>query len=433
MNRRERLVTSVGEFLQPGFREAVEAPARAVTDEERLARFRVVFHHAWDRVPFHHAKYAAAGLGPESVRSLSALGEVPFLTKEELLGAAPLDARRRPLVALASGGTGGAQARTRLDLDAVLKRYRRLLAILRGLGWRMGEPVAAFHPVEYSLGRMLKNALREASPVRAGFELAQQVLLYRLLHNRLNLYYDGSAFEEDAAADFVSALRRRPPALVLSRPDALFALARGARRAGLHWPSVRRVVCVGAQLTEGMRLELEDDFACQVRNLYASTELGYVGLSCEASGTAVHVDEERCLVEVDPSGELVVTDFENLCMPMIRYRTGDLGEWVGHCSCGRPGRLLRLHGRVRAHAAPAGGSSLREEDLVEFLASRHELQALQLRLWADGAHLSLRPHGLEPARKAAVRDAFIARFGFAPALDADAFARTPSGKHAYIV
>ncbi|NTU64978.1 MAG: cytochrome c, partial [Chloroflexi bacterium] len=33
-----------------------------------------------------------------------------------------------------------------------------------------------------------------------------------------------------------------------------------------------RVVCVGAQLTEGMRLELEDDFACQVRNLYASTE-----------------------------------------------------------------------------------------------------------------------------------------------------------------
>ena len=51
--------------------------------------------------------------------------------------------------------------------------------------------------------------------------------------------------------------------------------------------------------------------------------------------------------EVEEVGEIVATGFNNYAMPLIRYRTGDLGAWSARgCACGRPFRLLsRLEGR----------------------------------------------------------------------------------------
>jgi len=47
-------------------------------------------------------------------------------------------------------------------------------------------------------------------------------------------------------------------------------------------------------------------------------------------------------------GEIVVTSLHNYAMPLIRYRIGDMGSWLGQeCTCGRGSALLReVSGRV---------------------------------------------------------------------------------------
>ncbi|WP_324616627.1 phenylacetate--CoA ligase family protein [Ornithinimicrobium avium] len=53
-------------------------------DEHILARIQQVMAYAWENAPFYRAKWSAAGLEPEDVRSLEDFGRVPVVTKAEL-------------------------------------------------------------------------------------------------------------------------------------------------------------------------------------------------------------------------------------------------------------------------------------------------------------------------------------------------------------
>lgn len=69
-------------------------------------------------------------------------------------------------------------------------------------------------------------------------------------------------------------------------------------------------------------------------------------------------------VPMGERGELVVTNFQNLGSPLIRYRTGDLANFVEQeCACGEPGPLLQIWGRVAEDSVRAGGFELRREML----------------------------------------------------------------------
>ena len=83
-----------------------------------------------------------------------------------------------------------------------------------------------------------------------------------------------------------------------------------------------------------------------------------VATECLTARDGLHVQEDHFLVEVvDPAdgsplppgaeGELVFTTLTKEALPLIRYRTGDLGAIsLEPCACGRTtARLIRLGGR----------------------------------------------------------------------------------------
>lgn len=70
---------------------------------------------------------------------------------------------------------------------------------------------------------------------------------------------------------------------------------------------------------------------------YGLAELPSVGTPCLYN---THVSMETGVIEVI-NGEIVVTDFNNYVMPVIRYRTGDEGKIKdGDCPCGRKHPIL---------------------------------------------------------------------------------------------
>ena len=91
---------------------------------------------------------------------------------------------------------------------------------------------------------------------------------------------------------------------------------------------------------------------------YAAVDTGPVGYQCEHLDGALHhvckdfvnlelVDqEENFIKEPNTPGEIVVTDINRYMMPIIRFRTGDMGRFVDiNCPCGFKGKTFELLGR----------------------------------------------------------------------------------------
>ena len=105
-------------------------------------------------------------------------------------------------------------------------------------------------------------------------------------------------------------------------------------------------------LTAESRSLIESTFGCRVFNRYGSREFAVIASECDAH-QGLHISAENLLVEVlvngvpttDQDGEIVITDLTNFAMPLIRYRTRDMGRLeMRACRCGRGLPLLHLTG-----------------------------------------------------------------------------------------
>jgi phenylacetate-CoA ligase len=153
------------------------------------------------------------------------------------------------------------------------------------------------------------------------------------------------------------------PACLSSKPSVLEMLADLAPEPPAPEPTAppapgRQPVFIlssGSLLGAELRRNLERKLATRVVDTYGMTEFGLIASECPAG--ALHIDTSALVVEVvgddgapvpdGEAGELVLSSVLNLAMPLLRYRTGDLGVVeTGPCACGRrTPRLARLLGR----------------------------------------------------------------------------------------
>jgi phenylacetate-CoA ligase len=116
----------------------------------------------------------------------------------------------------------------------------------------------------------------------------------------------------------------------------------------------------GEPWTDGLRAQIDRALGIKAINFYGLSEMCGPGVAseCLAARDGLHVNEDHFLPEViDPAtgtplppgtpGELVFTTLTKEALPLIRYRTGDLGAIATEpCPCGRTTvRLTQLGGR----------------------------------------------------------------------------------------
>lgn len=179
------------------------------------------------------------------------------------------------------------------------------------------------------------------------------------------------------------------PTVLIGIPSILIQLAETvkARRLDIR---VRTVLYGGEHLGVTARALLTDVLGCEaiLSAGYASVDAGLVGYQCSHSvGTAHHLLANHQYLEiVDPesgaaqpkgtAGEIVVTNLDRRLMPIIRYRTGDLGKRVdGICPCGRPGPRFELLGRC-GDVIRVGSVSIYPEAIASVLGRVDEVSRL---------------------------------------------------------
>jgi phenylacetate-CoA ligase len=276
------------------------------------------------------------------MRSLDELAKVPFALKSDLRESYPfglLAVPREELVRVhASSGTHGKPTvvgYTRADLETwteLMARCMTMAGVRPGMlihnanGYGLFTGGLGFHQGGERIGATVV-------PVSSGMTARQAMLL----------------------RDFGAHV-------LVSTPSYALVIAQALEDAGVHPTTTPLELGLfgGEPWTEGLRTQIDRALGIKAVNFYGLSEMCGPGVAveCISARDGLHVNEDHFIVEViDPeserpvapgtTGELVFTTLTKEALPLIRYRTGDLGAiTLGACRCGRTtARLIRLGGR----------------------------------------------------------------------------------------
>lgn len=149
------------------------------------------------------------------------------------------------------------------------------------------------------------------------------------------------------------------PNVVLGLPSMIIQLAEeiGRRKLDLK---IEKILYGGEHFSDEALKFLKTEVGAKLIHSagYASVDAGPIGYQCpENSGGVHHLLSEYTFLEIiDPdsgkpvekgeAGEIVVTNFNRKLMPVVRYRTGDMGRFLSRsCTCSHNTPLFELLGR----------------------------------------------------------------------------------------
>jgi phenylacetate-CoA ligase len=191
-------------------------------------------------------------------------------------------------------------------------------------------------------------------------------------------------------------------------------------RLALHAPGVlkpQEVVLGGEDVTRAAQSLISQAMGAPARNSYGLREVGPVARECGV-GDGLHIFEDLVHVEVcDPDGtplpasqrgEIVVTSLWNRGMPILRYRTGDMGSLdTTPCPCGlRTSRIAGLTGRAYGVLLTPTGQQLNVGPLREAIEALDVLEYAIIQTSAT----SMRIEVSDGSRHAAAVEAVVAEW-----------------------
>ncbi|MEW5920742.1 MAG: phenylacetate--CoA ligase family protein [Bacillota bacterium] len=125
---------------------------------------------------------------------------------------------------------------------------------------------------------------------------------------------------------------------------------------------IKRILCAGepGANVPATKKRIEEVWNARVYDHVGGTETGGWSYECTFQPGGVHVNEALCLVELvdlengepieelNKPGKIIITTFDRLAQPCIRFDSKDVSMWGEACACGRTFRILKggIHGRT---------------------------------------------------------------------------------------
>ncbi|HRH73120.1 MAG TPA: phenylacetate--CoA ligase [Zoogloea sp.] len=333
---------------RPYWDEALETQPRADWDSLKLQLLQKHLLHAYDHSLFYRARFDAAGVHPEEVRSLDDIRRFPFINKQTL--------RDRQLAVPPFG-----------DLVAVPERDIVYISASSG---STGVPTASPFSstdfdewIDYEARQFWSSGLRPedryAHSLNFSLFVGGPCVLGAQKLGALSIHAGTVPSER-----LLAILRQFQVTAMWTTPSYAWYLGETAIKEGIDLRkdlAVRRIFVAGepgGSIPE-TRQRIEDLWGASVYDYYGLSDIfGSCAGMCEEKD-GLHWAEDHILVEVlhpdtnEPveeggRGELVLTTLRKTARPMVRFRTGDIVSFTSEpCGCGRTSiRLQGVHGRL---------------------------------------------------------------------------------------
>jgi len=301
------------------FLDPIETAPRAELEALQLERLQWTLKHAYDNVPRYKAKFDAAGVHPDDVKTLADLAKFPFTTKQDLRDAYPFDMFAVPREQIsrihASSGTTGKPTvvgYTRNDIETWANLVARSI---RAAGGRPGDIVH----IAYGYGLFTGGLGAHYGAEKLGCTVVPM---------------SGGQTEKQ-----VQLICDFKPRIIMVTPSYMLNLIEEFERQGLDpRESSLEIGIFGAEpWTNAMRTEIERRAGIDAVDIYGLSEVMGPGVAneCVETKDGPVIWEDHFIPEIinpltgevvpdGEEGELVFTSLTKEALPIIRYRTRDL-------------------------------------------------------------------------------------------------------------
>ena len=313
------------------FNPKLEKLPRAKIKELQLKKLKKIVKNTYENIPFYKKKFKELKIKPENIKTLSDIQKLPLTTKDDLRHDAPFGFMATSLdkcIELhASSGTTGTPVTvcyTPNDIEVWSEVMARCLS-MSGLTKKdvFQNPIPygtftgafGFHYGAQKIGALV---------VPSGMGQSERQI-------KLMQYY---------GTTFISGVASYAMRLSEVAKDMDVDLKKLKVRNGLF----------GAEtFSSGLKKRLMEIWDLDVHDVYGLTEMCGPGVSTDCDQhNGLHLWEDHFLVEcldpqtlepvdIEEEGELVLTTLSKEGMPLLRYRTRDIGKLIDEkvCDCGR--------------------------------------------------------------------------------------------------
>ncbi len=288
--------------------------------QKRLIDRRIVkeIHSAYKNVPFYRKRYDRAGVDIKSIKGISDLKKLPFLTKQDIMDNFPKDIVSEKVdidkchYSATTGSTG--KALPFVFNDKTMSYYiNTTMRVYTMIGYK---PWYKAVYVKYT---------NIDSPNFGPF--------FRFVHVPSTI----SVLEQ------IKLIGKEKPDLLVGYASIILEIANTVTPEDLK--NIKpKMISVNSELsTKDQRDFISSVFKCPVYDEYSTEETWMIAAECRhhkyhlfADNVWVEfLDKQGNEIKNGDSGEIVLTTTHSPAMPFIRYRIGDRGRaFKGVCSCG---------------------------------------------------------------------------------------------------
>lgn len=321
--------------------------SREDLEKLQLAKLKRIINQAYYHVPYYRERFDQLKLKPEDVKTLGDIRKLPYLSKDDIrsnlfFSLFSDNYNKKNILRITTSGSTGEPLVLFVDKEQLNLRFA---STLRGMGWagyRFGDKqIRLWHQ---TIGMNKIQVIRE----KIDAFLCRRMFIPAYKMNLENI------------DEIIGKIKRYKPTFMDGYAESLNLIAQYCKTRKVKDVKVRGIISSAQTLPKTSREIIERYLRTKVYDKYGSREFSGIAYQCEARD-GYHVTAESYIVEIIKNnrparaggiGEVVITDVTNMCMPIIRYRIGDLAGVVDNskpCICGRNlPRIEGIKGRIQA-------------------------------------------------------------------------------------
>jgi len=345
-----------GKFFrkQYGFLQKSQWWSREQIEKYQFEKLTKLLHHAYKNVPYYKNIFDERNLKPSDIKSLQDLKKIPILTKKSIQDQLPnLLAKNIPSHRLQYVTTGGS---TGIPLGIYIEN-----GVTNAKEWAFVWTQWAWAGYKFKDKKVvLRGDLidRFINGKRAWWQ-----------HDFFNRALILSSYEMTDAnlKKYIEKIKKFNPDIIQGYPSTIEVIAKYMQNHLIEINGIKAVLTSSENLYPAQRKLIESQFKAPIFDLYGHIEGTIMAAECEMHN-GYHIFPEYGIIElIDKNGtsvtndgeigEIVATGFNNLAVPLIRYKTMDLAVYSkSKCKCGREYPLLkRIEGRLQEFIVTKNG------------------------------------------------------------------------------
>jgi phenylacetate-CoA ligase len=307
-------------------------------EEYQLIQLSKLLHHAYTNVPYYKRVFNDLGLKPKDIQDFKDLENFPFLTRDIIKNNVnDLKSRNYPSNKFEYVTTGGSTG------DPLGFYYER--GYSRAVEWAFIKKL--WDTVGYNF--------KDKCVIIKGYNLSKadkEIWWKYSLFGRW-LFLSSFHLSENNLPIYIEKIKKFKPKFIQSFPSVITIIARFIVKN--HIPpikSLKAVLCGSENMYPDQIDIIQEAFKCDIYTWYGHAERVVLGGGCEKN-RYYHMFPEYGITELidmngqkiqreDGKGIIVGTGLTNFIMPLIRYKTDDIGVFTNiRCNCGRSYQIIK--------------------------------------------------------------------------------------------